>query len=165
MNLKQLTAACATVALLVAAPVGAAFADDGSSASSCAPTYAQGRPARDAGVRVWNDADGWHVRATHNSLHDRKLTGEIVTKGQVSDVHALRLERNDVVKAGPGNHAIVFRFNNYGGVDGFDFNATCNALEFGFVTDGHRVPLRRISIGHDGVHPKHNPFVIRTTRA
>ena len=162
MNLKKLTAAGVTAALLVVAPAGSAFADDGSSSASCVPAYAQGRPSRDPGVRVWNDADGWHVRATHNSLHDRTFSGEIVTNGDVSGLRAIRLEGNDVVKTGPNHHKIVFRFNNYGGVDGFDFQATCNPLAFGFVTDGHRVPLRRISIGADATHPKHNPFVIRT---
>ncbi|HTL86540.1 MAG TPA: hypothetical protein VL856_15260 [Acidimicrobiia bacterium] len=163
MNLKKLSAAGITAALLVAVPAGSAFADDASSSSSCAPAYAQGRPTRDPGVRVWNDGDGWHVRVTHNSLRDRSFAGEIVTKGEVSDVQAIRLEGSDVVKTGPNHHKIVFRFNNYGGVDGFDFTATCNALAFGFLTDGQRVPLRRISIGHDGTHPKHNPFVIRAT--
>ncbi len=128
------------------------------------PAVADGRPSRDPGVRVWLDRAGWHVRVTHDTLHDRVFTGEIVTTGALVDVHAVRLEKNDYIKVGPDKHKLYFKFNNYGGVDGFDFATHCApALAFGFRADGHIVPTTRISVGATAFHPKHDPFVIRRT--
>ena len=71
------------------------------------------------------------------------------------------LEKNDYLKLAPGKHGVAFRFNNYGGTDGFDFVTKCApSLEFGFTSDGHRVPTARISIGKNAHHPSQNPFVI-----
>jgi hypothetical protein len=178
MNLKRIAASGLVATMIVgasAAVAGATTASGSSSPSSSTtclpdnhddtwPLYAQGRPDRDPGVRVWHDAAGWHVRVTHNTIHDRVFSGEIVTKGALVDVHAVKLERNDDVKVGPNGHAIVFRFNNYGGEDGFDFRTRCApSLEFGFVSDGHAVPTDRIAIGATDRHPAHNPFVIART--
>jgi hypothetical protein len=119
---------------------------------------------RDPGVRVWHDATGWHVRVAHNALHDRTFSGEIATKGELTNVKAVRLESGDFLKVGADKHALAFKFNNYGGTDGFDFTTHCApALEFGFRSDGKAVPLNRISIGHGERHPGHNPFVIART--
>jgi hypothetical protein len=125
------------------------------------PAWADGRPARDPGVRVWHDATGWHVRVTHNSLHDRTFSGEIATTGELVGVDAVRLERGDVLNVGAGKHVIAFSFDNYGGTDGFDFVTHCApALEFGFKSDDKVVPVNYISIGRTDRHPAHNPFVI-----
>ena len=83
-----------------------------------------GRPRLDPGVTLWHDANGWHVRVTHNAIHDRVFSGVIHTSGTLTDVHSVRLEKNDYVKVGSGGHTLAFRFNNYGGVDGFDFTTT-----------------------------------------
>ncbi|HEV7525266.1 MAG TPA: hypothetical protein VGP92_09875, partial [Acidimicrobiia bacterium] len=129
-----------------------------------ATTTPDGRPPRDPGVTVWHDPHGWHVRVTHNSVHDRVFSGEIVTRGTFVGVHAVRLEKNDFVTVGAGKHSIRFRFNNYGGTDGFDFaTQSAPALGFGFLADGHVVPPARISIGAAGRHPAQDPFVIRLT--
>jgi hypothetical protein len=174
MKLTKIAAAGLIASLAVAGTAGiAAAATTGPTASSTClpahhddawPLYAQGRPAHDPGVRVWHDRTGWHVRVTHNTIHDRVFSGEIATKGQLVNVHAIRLERNDYVKVGADKHTLVFRFNNYGGEDGFDFVTKCApSLEFGFVTDGHRVPTNRIAIGVTERHPGGNPFVIKRT--
>ncbi len=175
MTMKKIAAAGLMTAALVGVSATSAFASTSTSTASPAPTVcptnepsgawpvvADGMPAHDPGVRVWRDAKGWHVRVTHDALHDRVFTGEIVTTGTLIDVHAVRLEKNDYIKAGPGGHKLYFRFNNYGGVDGFDFATHCApSLAFGFRTDGHLVPLSRISVGATAFHPKHDPFVIR----
>ena len=176
MIVKKLAAIGVMSALLVgltgAVAQAATTTGDGSSGSTCLPNNqpdtwpasVEGQPARTPGVTVWHDANGWHVRVTHNSIHDRVFSGEIATKGSLTDVQPVRLEKNDVVKVGSGGHALAFRFNNHGGVDGFDFNTSCApALEFGFLSDGHRVPTGRIALGADGHHPAHNPFVIKRT--
>jgi len=128
------------------------------------PTSVDGQPPRSPGVSVWHDAAGWHVRVTHNALHDRVFSGEIQTTGALVGVSAVRLEKNDRLAVGSGGHRLAFRFNNYGGIDGFDFVTQCAPyLAFGFVSDGHVVPAKRISIGAAGLHPAHDPFVIRRT--
>ncbi len=115
-------------------------------------------------MTVWHDANGWHVRVTHNALHDRVFSGVVETRGALTDVTAVGLERNDHVKVGPGKHTIAFRFNNYGGTDGFDFTTSCApSLKFLFLSNGHKVPTAKISVGSTGAHPRHNPFKI--TRA
>jgi hypothetical protein len=178
MKLTKIAAAGLIAALAVAGSAGIAAAATSSSSSSSSPSstclpanhddawplYAQGQSDRDPGVRVWHDRSGWHVRVTHNTIHDRAFTGEIATKGELVDVHAVRVEHNDYVKVGADKHTVVFRFNNYGGVDGFDFVTKCApSLEFGFVSDGHRVPTSRIAIGATDRHPANNPFVIKRT--
>jgi hypothetical protein len=128
------------------------------------PAWANGVPAADPGVRVWHSVTGWHVRVTHNSIHDRVFAGEVLTSGRLVSVTPVRLERNDALTVGPLRHGLLFRFNNYGGVDGFDFTTSCAPfLEFGFTSDAHLVGPSRISIGAGGRHPAHDPFVIRRT--
>ena len=183
MNLKRITAAGVMTVSVLGAALGiaapAAHADTTTTpiptptpTSTCLPnnaddtwpTWADGQPPRSPGVTVWHDAGGWHVRVTHNSLHDRVFAGEIATKGTLVNVTGVKLEKNDTLKVGPNGHSIVFRFNNYGHVDGFDFATHCApALEFGFLSDGHRVPKARISIGAGQHHPASNPFVIKRT--
>ncbi len=177
MKLTRIAAVGLIAALAVAGTASIAAAattssPSSSSSSTCLPgnhddawpLYAQGRSDRDPGVRVWHDRSGWHVRVTHNTIHDRVFSGEIATKGQLVNVRAVRLERGDALKVGPDKHSLVFRFNNYGGEDGFDFVTKCApALEFGFTSDGHRVPTSRIGIGVTERHPASNPFIIART--
>jgi hypothetical protein len=128
------------------------------------PAWTNGRPARDPGVRLWHDTDGWHLRVTHKAIHDRVFSGVIQTRGTLVGVHSVRLEKNDYVKVGSDGHTLRFRFNNYGGTDGIDFGTHCAPfLRFGFTTDGHVLAPAHISIGAAGRHPAHNPFVIRRT--
>lgn len=178
MNVKQIVAVGVMSAALVGASASGAFAASPSTstaksaASTCLPAghddawpvYAQGAPGRDPGVRVWHDAAGWHLRVTHNTLHDRVFEGEIVTTGTLVDVKSVRLEKNDYVRLGNNGHALAFRFNNYGGTDGIDFATHCAPfLEFGFATDSHRLPVSHISIGASAHNPNVDPFVIRRT--
>lgn len=175
MNLKKIAATGVMAALVVGTAATAAVASGTSSttpSTTCLPNgaddqwpaFAQGAPARSAGVAVWHNDDGWHVRVTHNTLHDRVFSGVVETRGALVDVTPVGLERNDHLKVGPGKHTILFRFNNYGRLDGFDFRTSCApSLNFLFLSDGRRVPAARISIGSNGVHPAHNPFRITRT--
>ena len=173
--MMRLAAVAVTVAGLTAvgAPgAGAATTPTASPAPSCLPAdhdgawpaWANGRPAADPGVRVWHSATGWHVRVTHDSIHDRVFAGEILTSGRIASATPVRLEKNDAFTVGPNKHGLLFRFNNYGGVDGFDFTTSCAPfLEFGFTSDARLIGPSRISIGAGGRHPAHDPFVIRRT--
>ncbi|HET9727916.1 MAG TPA: hypothetical protein VFR41_00770, partial [Acidimicrobiia bacterium] len=113
-------------------------------------------------IRIWHDADGWHVRVRHPSLHDRVFAGAVRTAGTLIDVQRVHLEANDRLKLSTDGHTILFRFNNYGHTDGFDFNTQCApSLKFGFLSNGVVVPPRYISIGATNHHPAHDPFVIK----
>jgi hypothetical protein len=148
MNLKKVAITAVLAATMVFGAATAANADT-------AP------PARDP-VRVWHDATGWHVRVTHRSLHDRTFAGAVHTSGEFVDVDRFKLERNDMLKVSADKHTIVFRFNNYGAIDGFDFHTSdAPALKFGFLSDGRVIPPRLIGIGAAGRHPAHDPFVIK----
>ena len=177
MNVKRIDAVGVMPAALVGVSATSAVAASTSTstspkpaASTCLPaghddvwpTWTNGRPGRDPGVRIWHDATGSHVRVTHDTVRDRVFSGEIWTTGALIDVHAVRLEKNGFLKVGPDKHVIVFRLNNYGGVDGIDFATHCAPfLEFGLATDGHIMPTAHISIGEGGHSPAHNPFVIK----
>lgn len=177
MSVKKIAAVGVIAVALIGAGATSAFAASTSTttkpaASTCLPgghddvwpLWTNGQPGRDAGVSVWHDATGWHVRVTHATIHDRVFSGEIVTTGTLTDVNPVRLEKNDYLKVGLDRHALAFRFNNYGGVDGFNFTTHCAPLlEMGFATDGHIVATSRISIGTAGQHPDHNPFMIHRT--
>ena len=181
-NVSRIAAVAAVSVTLVVAGAASAFAATGTSTeptsgagtsvSTCPPAghddawpaWTDGRPGRDPGVTVWHNATGWHVRVAHNTIRDRVFSGVIRTTGELVDVEAVRLEKNDYLVVGPERHALRFRFNNYGGTDGFDFTTHCAPfLQFGFASDGHAVPTARISIGAGGRHPAHDPFVIART--
>ena len=179
MKLTKIAIAAVMTASLAAAGVGVAAAvaqasttgsTTGTTASACRPptttgawpAWADGQPGRSPGVTVWHDRTGWHVRVTHDSLHDRVFSGEIATTGELVGVRGYRLEKNDKLVVGPDKHVLEFRFNNYGHVDGFDFATACApSLEFGFLTDAHRVPVSRIAVGAGAHHPARDPFVIK----
>jgi hypothetical protein len=166
MNFKHIATATVLAATLSSGLAGfgatAATAATNNATSTPANAANEGRPSRDPGVTLWHDRNGWHVRVTHNAIHDRVFSGSIHTSGKLTAVHAVRLEKNDYLKVGSGGHTLVFRFNNYGGTDGFDFT-TRNApyLAFAFATDGHVLAPAHISIGAAGRHPAHDPFVLR----
>jgi hypothetical protein len=177
MKLKKIAATGLTLGVLssafVAAGAANAFASTpapSTSSSTCLPSghddrwplWTDGNPGRNPGVTVYHDAHGWHVRVTHNSLHDRVFTGEIATTGTLENVKGVGLEKNDSLKVGPDGHGLVFKFNNYGHVDGIDFTTKCApALEFGFKTDGHVLPTKYVAIGVTSRHPANDPFVIK----
>ncbi len=179
LSMKRITVVGTVAAALVIGTTIPAFATTTTAAPAPTPTtclpaghadawpaWTNGRPAQDPGVRVWHDSTGWHVRVTHSAMHDRVFSGEIATTGKLIGVHAVRLEKNDSLTVGADGHTLRFRFNNYGGVDGFDFATHCAPfLEFGFTSDAHLVPTGHISIGASSRHPARDPFVIARTPA
>ena len=176
MKLKKIAATGLTLGVLsagfVAAGATSAFASTPTptASSTCLPNghddmwplWTDGNPGRNPGVTVYHDTHGWHLRVTHNSLHDRTFSGEILTTGVLQNVKGVSLEKNDYIKVAPGGHGLVFRFNNYGHTDGIDFTTKCApSLGFGFTSDGHVVPAKNIAIGVTSRHPANDPFVIK----
>ena len=94
MNIKRIATVGLMAATLVATGAPRIRGDDGpepatdppTTPASCLPAghddtwpgAVDGAPAlRSRASRVWHDATGWHVRVTHNTMHDRVFSGEI----------------------------------------------------------------------------------------
>jgi hypothetical protein len=176
------SSAPATTAVLTAATTSASAAPAPAGTQSTAtcsplqddggwPAEVQGRPAGfepgdPAGVYLWHDGTGWHLRVTHQNDHRQVYSGTLVTSGTFSDVDAVKLEGNDSFKVGPDGHVITFRFNNYGGVDGLDFRTHCaEGIHFDFRGDGLSLPVSMVYVGHDGDHPASDPFTVWRTES
>ena len=133
------------------------------------PAWTQGRPdgfsAGDTGgVYLWHDGSGWHLRVTHATDDKSTFSGRLATTGHLVDVHAIALEKNDVLQVGAEGHTVAFRFENYGHIDGFDFHSRCApSIVFSFTRAGHRLPTDRIFVGDHKAHPATNPFRITRT--
>ena len=130
------------------------------------PASVQGRPllfhagAR-AGDYIWHDANGWHLRVTHQGKAGVVFSGRIVSAAPLDEV-PVRLEATDVVTLSADKKTITYRFVNYGGVDGFDFKASCSdRLAFTSRMAGVKLPDWRVRLGVHSRHPLENPFVIR----
>jgi hypothetical protein len=131
------------------------------------PVVADGRPAGldggDAAADyIWHDGTGWHLRVTHQSDRHQVWSGVLTTKGTFSDVDAVKLERNDYFKVSPDKHTIVFRFYNYGAIDGLDLRTHCaEGIHFALRADGAPVNPTEVIIGHGAHNPPQVPFTIR----
>jgi hypothetical protein len=157
--------ATATAAAPTPAPADCNVRDDGSW-----PAFATGRPAGldagdVAGVYLWHDDAGWHLRVTHRNDNHQVYTGVLTTSGTFADVTAVKLEGNDHFEVGPNDHVVSFRFNNYGGVDGLDFHTHCAPrITFQLKADGQELETSHVFIGHDGSNPTSVPFVVERAR-
>lgn len=135
------------------------------------PAYVQGQPdafdAGDDGVYLWhNPSGGWSLRVSHPLLpgHANRVvfTGTIVSRGQIGNVVKVKDEKGDVVKVGPKDHSLRFRFVDYGGVDGVNFTTTCTpGLRVNLKADRSTIQTQYIHLGDQKVHPGSNPFRIR----
>ncbi len=131
------------------------------------PLWTDGRPAGlDAGGPaadyIWHDAAGWHLRVTHQNDHHQVWSGVLTTTGTFSDADSVKLEKNDYVTVSPDKHAIYFRFNNYGGIDGLDFRTYCApSIRFALWADGAPVNPTEALIGHGDHNPANVPFAVR----
>jgi hypothetical protein len=129
------------------------------------PQAVQGRPATfqagDDGVYLWHDVDGgWALRATHSGPHDRVIiAGTLHTDGRFVLVHRVRDEGNDIVAVSANHRTILFRFVNYGLVDGLDFATHCSTgFSASFYISGALAPTDAVHLGADEVSPTSNPF-------
>jgi len=131
------------------------------------PSVVQGRPvlfkAGDRGAYLWHDPDGgWALRVTHAGPHDRVIiSGMFSTAGRFVDVHRVRDEGNDIVTVGPNRHLILFRFVNYGYVDGLNFATHCSeSFTVTLDVSGHLASSKAVHLGANEVNPTSNPFKI-----
>jgi hypothetical protein len=134
------------------------------------PLEVQGRPqyfeAGD-GVYLWNDPDGgWALRATHSGPQDDAvISGTLTTAGKFVDVR--RGEAGDDIVAVSGNkRTILFRFVNYGWLDGFDFATRCSGgFSASFYIAGNLASTTSIHLGAAATSPSTNPFRVQRGRS
>jgi hypothetical protein len=134
------------------------------------PTVVQGRPlafqAGD-GVYLWNDPDGgWALRATHTGPSDGAvISGTLTTGGKFVDVRRVQYEGDDIVAVGASKHTILFRFVNYGWLDGLDFATRCSsAISATIYIGGGLASTTAVHLGGSASSPATNPFRVERTR-
>ena len=129
------------------------------------PGVADGRPTQlqagaDAAVYMWHDGTGWHLRATHPGSAKEVISGTITSDGAIYAV-ARRTEGNDIVAHSASHHTVVFRFTNYGHIDGLDFKVRCgNHLRANGQVDHTPMTPGQVWIGQNNDHPTSVPFEI-----
>jgi hypothetical protein len=164
---RTILALClAATPLFVAAP--AANAATATTSNACPgghyPAAVAGAPTTAkvgmTGMAVWADRTGWHLRVSEAGPDRAVFTGTISTDGRLRSVRR-HDERGDV-KVDLGAHRVVYRFTNYGAVDGIDFVVPCSSyVRFAVALDRHALPASEIVVGHGNHHPAGNPFTLR----
>ena len=130
------------------------------------PAWTNGRPANvdpktAAGVYMWHDGTGWHIRVTHRTDARRVFAGRVVTSGRFVGVSSVRLEGHDSRAVSADHHTVTFRFENHGAIDGLNFRTRCApSMTFSFTSDGTVLAATKVTIGHAGSNPAADPFTI-----
>ncbi len=121
------------------------------------------------GAYLWHDADGgWALRVTHSGPRSKAVfSGSLTaTTGQFVDVGASPGTGNDIVYLSADKRTVLFRFVNFGALDGLDFATRCTRaivvhLRLGAVNLGPA----HVFVGATGAHPPKDPFkVTRSAR-
>jgi hypothetical protein len=160
-------AALVTTGAFALAPAAGATVDP----STCTtterwPAETNGRPAahlESAGVYVWHTATGWRLRVNDPGVDRAVFTGSIKVDGRILSVgRHLENRAEGVVNVGP--QKAVFRFVNYGGVDGLNFVTKCSTtLTINVKRNGVTVGAADVHIGASGANPTAAPFTINRT--
>jgi hypothetical protein len=135
------------------------------------PSVVQGRPlsfqAND-GVYLWDDPDGgWALRVTHTGPTDNAvISGSLTTTGKFLDVRRMQGGAgDDIVVVGGAKHTILFRFVNYGWLDGLDFATHCSpAFSASVYVGGALASTSAVHLGESAVSPTADPFRIERAR-
>jgi hypothetical protein len=134
------------------------------------PAEVQGRPLSfdvGDGVYLWDDPDGgWAIRATHDGPGDTAvISGTLTTAGKFVDVRRAK-GVTDIVALSANKRTILFRFVDYGWVDGFDFATRCAAgFSASFYIGGSLASPASVHLGATASSPPTNPFRVQRGRA
>lgn len=129
------------------------------------PATVQAKPTNlHAGSRggdyFWHDKNGWHMRVTHKGSNKVTFSGRIVSSTPIK-VTGVKLEKKDVYTLSADKLTLTYRFKNYGKIDGLDFTTACSQhLRLVGSMSGRHLPVWRIWLGKNHVHPLSNPFVV-----
>ena len=130
------------------------------------PASAEGRPAAHLeaeGVYVWHSSNGWRLRVNDPGTDRAVFTGSVKVDGKIFAV-GRHLENGAEGVVRLGAHAAVFRFMNFGGVDGMNFRTKCSTtFRVNVKKNGVTVPTEHVYIGAAGDHPAAVPFIITRT--
>jgi hypothetical protein len=165
LGLAALTGTLLVPATAAAATPTATLSDGSTACGGGAwPRAVQGMPAVHAGSAagdyLWHDGTGWHLRVTHPGTSLVGFSGTI-RANQKLHVRGYHLETGDTFTVSADGLSVSYRFRNHGRLDGLDFTTECaTRLGIGGRLNGVLLGVRRIWLGHYGVHPLQNPFVI-----
>jgi hypothetical protein len=113
-----------------------------------------------SGVYFWhNEPAGLSLRTTNPPRQAHEYSGLISTDGTIFNITPVDLEPDDSYSLDPAGQNLSFDFHTDSAIDGLDFEiAGGTGLKLGAQWDGDALPLRRIFLGADGVHPENNPL-------
>lgn len=130
------------------------------------PAQVSGKPASYVsgtdGVYLWYDSDGgWALRVTHTGAHTKVVYSGTLTSaaGKFVDVQGIGDPSDDIVYVSPNKHTVLFRFVNFGAVDGLNFATQCtSAFKVNVHAAGMVVPSSAVYLGAGGTNPTSDPF-------
>ena len=161
MRKHAFAALIATGALLLAI-TPAAFAAPATPKTPVAegtPTIDDSRPM---GYYIFHNDDGFHLRA-HGPGAEHVFDAVLRTKGTFENVDVVKLEKDDHVDLLDGGHKLVIHFHTFNLTDGVNFTVKGGErVRFNLKVDDEHIATSNIFLGAKGVHPKHNPFSLRT---
>jgi hypothetical protein len=161
MRKHAFAALIATGALLLAI-TPAAFAAPATPKTPVAegtPTIDDSRPM---GYYIFHNDDGFHLR-THGPGAEHVFDAVLRTKGTFENVDVVKLEQDDHVDLLDGGHKLVIHFHTFNLTDGVNFTVKDGErVRFNLKVDDEHIATSNIFLGAKGVHPKHNPFSLRT---
>jgi len=129
------------------------------------PASVNGAPDIDpnsmTGYYIWHNGDGWHLR-TNGPEDEHNFTARLRTDGTFTDVDPIRLENDDAVTVEDGGKVLMIHFHTFSATDGVDFKIDGGQhLSFNLKVDGKRIDRDDVLLGARGVHPRHNPFMVK----
>ncbi len=161
MRKHAFAALIATGALLLAI-TPAAFAAPATPKTPVAegtPTIDDSRPM---GYYIFHNDDGFHLQ-THGPGAEHVFDAVLRAKGTFENVDVVKLEKDDHVDLLDGGHKLVIHFHTFNLTDGVNFTVKGGErVRFNLKVDDEHIATSNIFLGAKGVHPKHNPFSLRT---
>jgi len=126
----------------------------------------QGTPPNfNAGERggdyLWKTSTGFHLRVTHRNDYRAVYSG-VITSTAPMTMKPVRLEGGDIAALSASRKTLVFRFADYGHIDGIDFVAPCTpTLHVGSLRVGSAaLTPSRVYLGATRHHPRQTPFTL-----
>ena len=112
------------------------------------------------GTGALSEKVGYGLAVTHAGHDVSVFTGKITASAPITAMK-VRDERHDIIRLSPDHKTLTFLFVNYGGVDGVVFRADCaKTVTFSLAANGHQLPVTRVFLGAQRVHPTSDPFTI-----
>jgi hypothetical protein len=114
-----------------------------------------------AGLYFWHDNPvGLSLRTTDRIGVRHEYSGTITTDGTIINVTPIQLDPSDSVSLDAGGQTLYFDFHTFSGIDGVDYEiAGGTGQELYIQWDGSDIPVARVYLGRNSVHPLNDPMV------